>query len=178
MASAASNCLYKSVTLAVGEVFTLPAGAEIVSSTGGLESFTSTCPKPDGLETAVCYRAVFQDTDEINNRMPPYNVVYVEGLLVNNIQYPFANGSFTFNNTGSNTTFANGLNTKIQSTSIGALISNITVTENYQRNGEVFAFTFTVIPSIGDSLQFYGVGDGGRSGSSGTSMTFRALKCT
>jgi hypothetical protein len=182
MASAASNCSYKSVTLAVGETFTLPPGAEIVSVTGGLESFTSTCPKPESLETPICYKTVFQDTDEINSRMPPYNVVYVDGIMVNNIMYPFTNGPFTFNNTGSGTTFVNGLNAKIASTSIGALITNLRIysgaPNGWQRNGEAFEFYVDTIPSIGDTMQWYGYGDGGRSGSPGTAMTFRATKCS
>ena len=47
------NCIYKSVTLAAGEQFTLPPGAEIISATD-INSFTSTCPKPTTLDTFVC----------------------------------------------------------------------------------------------------------------------------
>lgn len=49
-------CIYKVITLQTNEQVVLPPGAEIISASGGLESFTSTCPKPSELPPYVCYR--------------------------------------------------------------------------------------------------------------------------
>jgi hypothetical protein len=47
-------CIFKSVTLAVGEKFTLPPGSTLLGATGGSSSITSTCPVPT-LENVQCY---------------------------------------------------------------------------------------------------------------------------
>lgn len=88
-----SSCIYKTVTLAVGETFTLPPGAEIVASTGGLESFTSTCPKPTELVPFVryCFRIVIQN-DRGRTEPFQYNAVGSEGIFIGEQYYPFASG--------------------------------------------------------------------------------------
>jgi hypothetical protein len=62
----ATNCIYRSVSLQVGESFTLPPGAEIVSATD-LNSITSTCPLPDNLEALECYIFVLLAADPISS---------------------------------------------------------------------------------------------------------------
>ena len=82
MASVASNCIYKSVTLAVGEVFTLPPGAEIVSTSGGLQSFTSTCPKPTTLDTTKRYRIQWEINECSNNTTHAWENGFFTGVSI------------------------------------------------------------------------------------------------
>jgi len=180
MASAASNCIYKSVTLAVDETFTLPPGAEIVSSSGGLQAFTSTCPKPTDLETPECYTVTFQSADA-SRVTPPYEFVDIQGIKIGATTYPFTNGSFQFGQVANASTFATILNSRIASTTIGPLITGGRVVQAGRNGGrgEYFVFQFNTIPSIGDpNMSFYAYASGGAiSNSPGAAISFLVKKC-
>jgi hypothetical protein len=154
MASAASNCLYKSVTLAVGETFTLPPGAEIISSSGGLESFTSTCPKPTNLETPACYKFRFSGAnhDTGSARQQNWEEVnyFVDGIFVNDIYYPFTSSIAGY--TGAST-FRTAMNSITQFTGIFTNFGNIIGDESRQ-GGWTNQVNFTTIPSVGDNMYF------------------------
>jgi hypothetical protein len=172
----AAPCIYKSVILAAGEKFTLPPGSTIIGATGGLSSVKSTCPLPDKLEDVICYFAVFQSTEEKGGAIPPYDSVRVDGIMINTVKYPFSTGGFTFDRLSGNA-FYNLLNSKLKTTPVGSALLNLTVTNAKVYNGEYYRFTFNTVPSIGDTLEFYGYGGGGRQGSPGTYMSFLATKC-
>jgi hypothetical protein len=170
------NCTFKSVTLAAGEQFILPPGAEIVATTNGLEDYTSTCPKPSSLETIQCYKSAFADVDELGGHLPAYCVVTIQGININGSLYPFTTG-FTFNTIYIPSSFVTGLTSAINTTLIGSLITNITVTGNYQTNGEYFTFTFNTLSSIGTNMVFYGIADGGRTGGPSFSIQYPVSLC-
>ncbi len=52
--AASSPCIYKSVTMAAGETFVLPPGAEIIS-VSDLGAITNSCPDPFPVEELKCY---------------------------------------------------------------------------------------------------------------------------
>jgi hypothetical protein len=77
------NCTYKSVKLVAGEQFILPPGAEIVSTTNGLEDYTSTCPKPSTLDVTKRFRVQWEiKTDDNNNRTDPWENATITGVSI------------------------------------------------------------------------------------------------
>jgi hypothetical protein len=157
MASVASNCIYKSVTLAVGETFTIPPGAELVSASGGLESFTSTCPKLTSIETPIVYEFKWAGTQDTNDatkmfesEAPDYNN-FMNGIIVNNIYYSF---SGRIQSMSSDT----DLQSRFNSTIFNGVIYNASrifydYDETSKSRGMGAIYRFTTIPSIGDNLE-------------------------
>ena len=155
MASASSNCLYKSVTLAVGETFTLPPGAQIVSASGGLESFTSTCPKPTNLETPACYKFRFSGANHDNGSDRTQNWedqgnYFVEGILVNDVFYSFAS---SIQGLQSASAYQTAMNTITQFTGLFTNFGN-TIGDESRQGGWTNQVNFTTLPSIANNMSF------------------------
>jgi hypothetical protein len=155
MASVTPPCIFKSVTLIAGEQFTLPPGAEIVSSTAGVDNIKSTCPLPDTLETPVCYKFRFSGADDDNsgdteNWEVDTNFA-VNGIVLSGIYYPFASvvpGSYpatTFQTEMTSLPGFNGLFTSFSRTFAGSGGAN---------RGWTNEVRFLTIPSVGDNLEF------------------------
>ena len=161
MASTSStSCIIKAVTLVANEQFTLPPGAEIISVSGGLDSFSSTCTKPTSVETPVRYQfkwagtqdyndatIVFESTDDghhqLNNHMT--------GIYINNVYYGFT--AFI-----SNMDYDSNLQSRFDSTIFSGIITNASRTYfNYdatsKNRGVGAIYEFTTIPSIGDNME-------------------------
>lgn len=158
MASATSPCIYKTVPLLVGETFTLPPGAEIISSSGGLQAITSTCPLPKDLETPVCYVFMYAQVYKAGNKTPPYDDVYMTGIRVNGVSYPFANWLDT-------DASVSQWNSAINSTPFaGVILFKNGISHSRSGAGMTAKFSFQTIPSIGDNLYIIGYATGQTNG--------------
>lgn len=149
------NCTFKSVTLAAGEQFVLPPGAEIVAATNGLEDYTSTCAKPTSLESPTCYSFRFSGrysergnyTENWESDSSDKLNYSVTGITVDTIYYPFTTA---FQGTTNQATVLAALNTT-PFTGMFTSFNNIGGGDNHSwTNG----FTFATIPSIGDTMYF------------------------
>lgn len=158
--TSSTNCILKSITLAANEQFSLPPGAEIVSATGGLDSFNSTCPKPTSVEVPVTYEFVWaasQDSyssatemfeDNNNNRML--------GIILN------LNQEYRFSSPLETQWYGSDYNIQSRFNSITALSGLFTnAVLFYQDHDETVGINrgigslwrFTTIPSIGDNME-------------------------
>jgi hypothetical protein len=161
MASTSTTpCTYKSVTLAANEQFTLPPGAQIISASGGLDSFDSTCTKPTSVETPVTYEFVWaasQDSysnatemfeDDNNNRMI--------GIVLNLSQ------EYGFSSPLETQWYGSDYDLQSRFNSITALSGLFTNASLYYKDhdesvginrGIGSLWRFTTIPSIGDNME-------------------------
>lgn len=163
MASVTPPCIYKSVTLAAGEQFTLPPGAEIVSASAGLDSIKSTCALPDTLEEPVCYKFRFSgsepdDGNSFRNWELDDNFI-VRGIVVNGISYDFAN-DIKLSESGPSAfigTWNTALNGIPQFNGLFTFLNGNPVfgdeAPGGNNNGFTIQLAFSVIPSIGDNLE-------------------------
>ena len=151
------NCTYKSVSLLAGEKFILPPGAEIVAATNGLSDYTSTCAKPSSLEVPTCYKFRFSGADNDNSATENWEVdrnFAVKGIMIDNVYYPFYNGTAVVAGSAPATDFQAAMN------SITALSGLFTTFSRdfYGSGGDNTGWTnivkFTTIPSIGANLSF------------------------
>lgn len=155
MASVTPPCIFKSVTLIAGEQFTLPPGAEIVSSTAGIDNIKSTCAIPDTLEVPVCYKFRFSgadndNSDDTENWEVDTNFA-VNGIVLFGIYYPFAlvvPGSYpaaTFETEMISLPGFDGLFTSFSRTFGGS---------GNAFRGWTNEVRFLTIPSVGDNMEF------------------------
>lgn len=87
--------IYRSVTLAPGEQFNLPPGAELLGATT-ISDITSTCPLPSNLEELDCY--LFSMLANVENLDATYVWegcggdcnAYLESITVAGITYPIS----------------------------------------------------------------------------------------
>ena len=138
------NCTFNSVTLAAGEQFILPPGAEIVSTTNGLDDFTSTCAKPTSLETMERYRIKWGWFDNSNGRMEPWELDYgftTTAINIGNIITPITLG---LNDGG-------GLSNLVIQLG-GGIITNVANTSGTSNSVEWTSVDFTTIPSIANTM--------------------------
>lgn len=156
------NCTYKSITLAAGEQFILPPGAEIVTTTNGLNDYTSTCPKPSTLETLKCYKFRFSgaDGDSASFRRENWegpggdgDNFSVDGITLNDIYYPFSFNIQAWQDAASWTTVINSI------PQFSGIFTNITSAFDDDRSsganrGWTTVVTLTTISSIGDNMFF------------------------
>lgn len=170
MASTSSTpCIYKSVTLAANEQFTLPPGAEIVSATGGLDSFDSTCSKPTSIETPGCYGFILVAREPSGNESRAYDAdddLKYTGLYLNNTYYPFSS-TFQF---GSGTFVSS-----ITSVPFGSLLTNFcTSSSNDTSRNSIKAYIiFRTLPSIAKTLELRAETNSPNSGSGVPNVEFR-----
>jgi len=162
MASAVSACVYKTVTLAVGEVFTLPPGAELIASSGGLESFTSTCPKPDTLDVTKRYRIQWEIEKDSNNHTDPWENAAFTGVSIGGAPQV--------------TTWINGFNgqSNLQNWLINTVQAPFTNYTQTSRSGgsyvQYFGLEFSSPSLIAESTLFYIKAEGRTGGDTGTYM--------
>ena len=165
--TSSTNCIFKSVTLAANEQFSLPPGAEIVSASGGLDSFNSTCPKPTSIETPQCYGFVIAANEgTYGSHTEPFEEtqIFFTGLAVNGTSYPFSN------QTGFD---AGAVSTAMGTTSIGSVFSGFAVADNSDRYGWHQYIVFKTIPSIAKNLELVGYTLAGNQGSGFANAIFR-----
>jgi len=146
------NCITNSITLAVGENFTLPPGASIIS-VSDVASIQSDCLDISSLEGRACYCFQILFTEERGDTTPVYknNNVDVHGLYIASTKqfYPF-----TSSLAGIGSILAN-ISTSIPTTpSLGSMFTNICVNydEGARDRGQVVNVCFEILPSIGDDL--------------------------
>jgi len=153
---ATTSCIYQSVTLQPGEIFTLPPGAEVVSITD-LASITSEddCLDTSNLEALECFGVILGDSNPGGSETPVYSVVTLLGIRINDVDYPF---DIPVTNASLNTV---NLKAAVDETTFGPLITDITMTSRVDGDrGNVHYVAFKSIPSITDDMYFYGVGTG------------------
>jgi len=157
------SCVYKSVTLAAGEQFTLPPGAELVASSAGIAAVKSTCALPDTLEEPVCYKFKFSGGENENSSSAQNweqdDNFKVKGIFVNGLYYPFANliqlGGLTSSSSLSST-WLTALNSIPQFNGLFTFLNGNPQygNEGAFGNGFTLQVAFSVIPSVGDSFEF------------------------
>ena len=160
MASTSStSCIIKAVTLVANEQFTLPPGAEIISVSGGLDSFDSTCQKPSSIETPACYGfAIAANEGTYGSHTEPFEEtqMFFTALVVNGTTYPFSN----------QTSFdAGAIAQAMQTTSIAGVFSGYAVADNSDSYGWHQYIMFKTIPSLAKSLELVGYTPTGNKGS-------------
>lgn len=157
----ATNCIYRSVTLAAGESFTLPPGAELISATD-INSITSNCPLPSTLESLACYSFQIQE-----NATPdgPYDDVTVSGVKIEETTYNFSS-SFGIPNPSPTagavpTVVIAALQTRLEELGFGGLFTDWSGwSQEFPIISGDIAVTlicFKTAPSIGNSLSFVGL---------------------
>jgi len=163
MASVTTPCVYKSITLAAGEQFTLPPGAELVASSAGIAAVKSTCALPDTLEEPVCYKFKFsgaeQDGGNATQNWSDAGNFQVKGIVVNGIFYSFPNIIYlTQSGTARQAlTWSDAMNGIPQFSGLFTFLNGDPVygDENDTPGaGFTYQVAFNTIPSIGDTLEF------------------------
>jgi hypothetical protein len=144
---------YKSVALVAGEQFILPPGATIVGGTN-INAITSTCEIPTDLEELECFATTFAESNPGGSETPVYDDVVINGIRVDNIEYPFA---FPISVYTTNPIIIDALNT----TPYGAVIFSIANSfANSPSRGQVNYIVLTTFPAIAKDFYFYGNGTG------------------
>jgi hypothetical protein len=151
------NCTYKSITLAAGEQFILPPGAEIVATTNGLSDYTSTCPKPSTLESFVCYKFKFSGAesriDRNTENWDDSGNFMVTGINVSGVYYPFASTLQGYN--VNRTSWETQMNGIPGFNGLFLFFNNpIEGEDNGRTRGWTLQISFNTLPSIGDNLEF------------------------
>lgn len=165
--------LTKAVKLEAGEPFTLPPGAQLIAATNaaGLES---TCELPD-LEQLECYAVGMAISEDDGNQTDNLTVTVIEGIKVGATKYPFATPISVRDELGA--ILADGIlenvipadvskgyiQGQIQGLSIGSIILGLCASvEHYEGYG--LYYVFQTIPSIAESMSFYGWSNVGNTG--------------
>jgi hypothetical protein len=166
--------LTKAVKLEAGEPFTLPPGATLIAATNaaGLES---TCDLPN-LEQLECYAVCMAISEDDGNQTDNLTVTVIEGIKVGATKYPFGTPISVRDELGA--ILAGGLLSdvmpadvskgyiqgQIQGLSIGSIILGLCASvEHYEGYG--LYYVFQTIPSIAESMSFYGWSNVGNTGS-------------
>ena len=97
---ATTTTITKSVILAPGESFTLPAGATVISITDVLSTTCTELPDP---EPIVIYKYIFAINQDNNDEHPVGGVVDIDSLIINGISIPLSFTSFNTDDTNNST---------------------------------------------------------------------------
>jgi len=147
---------YRSVTLAPGETYVLPAGATILSASDpNLISSQNDCADFTKIENLECYCFQIVCTEEAGSTTPVFKEdnVTITGLYLasNNTSY-----NFTVSNPSTITSiFYDGAAAIQSTTSLGPLILNTCAaydSDGSGDRGQVVTICFKTLPSIGDYL--------------------------
>lgn len=152
------SCIIKSVTLQANETFVLPPGAELIAATDvNLITVSPVeCAPTDNLETLKCYAFRFSGQEgTFNNRTQNWeqaeNNFYVNGIVVNDVYYPFNNTIQAFQN---NTSFQTSLNSITQYSGIITAYYNDYDYDSRGNSGWTNVVYIKTIPSIANTLLF------------------------
>lgn len=154
------NCIYRSITLAANEEFTLPPGAEIIGSSN-INSITSTCPLPTNLEQLGCYGFVVVAATGVNGGETEVwedTQITFLGLNYDGIDYPFVSA---VGYDGAS------IITQISLLPFGAAFSNFCISSCDETGNQSLKFyvIFNTFPSIAQNLKLYGTTSSPNSGS-------------
>lgn len=94
---ASVTIITKSVILAPGESFTLPAGATVISITDVLETTCAELPDP---EPIVIYKYIFSINQDDNDGHPVGGSVNIDSLIINGTSVALSFTAFDTDNTG------------------------------------------------------------------------------
>jgi len=167
-------CIYRSIALAAGESFVLPPGAELIGATDSTQlSAENDCANFDNLESISCFGTTWGDSNPgSGGQSPVYEDVFLYGITVNGVNYPFSSSVL---DTGSTST---EILAALNETPFGASFSDCDTSLSTDSNrGNVLYVSFKTIPSIVEDFFFYGLGTGQVSGttSSAVPVTFRVI---
>lgn len=152
MAETSETCVFHTVTLQPGEQFNLPPGAVLVGATGGLDSFDSTCEKPETLEEPLCYRLYFSiNVDNGSSPNLEYNDNQTTSLSLLGTEYVVANNVLPSITGFDNAITTAGLSGVITDTSLSITLIGL--------RWEFILFLKT-IPSIAESTHIHITGVG------------------
>ena len=147
---------YKSITLAAGESYILPAGATVLSvSNSNIYLSENGCAPLDNVETLACYCFQIVCTEEAGSTTPVFKEdnVAITGLYLSSSNTSY---NFTVSNPSSiQNIYYYGADAIKSTTTLGPLIFNACTVydKDYQRDrGQVVTICFKTLPSIGDYL--------------------------
>lgn len=144
--------IIRTVTLAAGESFTLPAGSKIIGASS-LSNFTSTCPLPI-LEPTQCYAMLFGYNNDTNESEVVDSNTKIEVLLGDQVQATVnINNLYTSVPVLTYPFLANSLPTNLIKNEVLTVVSGIAGTLS-------FRVTFRTTPSIAKILKLHILGDG------------------
>jgi hypothetical protein len=183
--------VYRSITLASGESYVLPAGAELVGIDGSITDEAG-CANLANVETLTCYIAAIGASDN-NNGHSEYgetvgagsSVLVCKGIFQNGIYTPFINGDqIGYGTTASGSVGCfNGVNiaSEVKLLIPGVIDTNasaIPSTEIHDENCLTFILIKTV-PSLAESLYLWMAHsvqlDGGNPGATDYVIPFRTF---
>ena len=147
---------YRSVTLAPGESYVLPAGATILSASDpGLITSQNNCADLENLESLECYATILGEAGEgAGSDTVVYDVVTINGLRVDNVLYNFTT-AFNVGDTQA------ALRACIDTTPFGPMIIDLGTGGAGTTNRGVVAYVvFKTLPAIANDLYFVGTGTG------------------
>ena len=156
------SCIIKSVTLQANESFVLPPGATLIAATDPKLITVSPdgCTPIDNLETLKCYAYRFsgqlgRDSNRTQNWELQEDNFFVEGIVINDVYYPFASSIQGWQNY---TSFQSVIDTVTQFSGIITAFSNGMEADSYVNLGGNSGWTNVVyiktVPSIANTLLF------------------------
>ena len=163
MNNSIAPCTIKTVTLQANETFVLPPGAELIFATDSSLITVSPveCTPTDNLETLKCYAYRFSgQRGSANNRTENWEKYsggnfYVNGIVVNDVYYPFTSPIQGWDPTTQN--FQDAINTVTQYSGILNVYYSDYSEDSRQSNGGsgwTNVVYIKTIPSIANTLLF------------------------